>query len=318
MNQKFFKRIGYNGNLEDISKKVCEDFGIGEFESNELIAIGYEDFNFILKTEKGKYVVKIFASFRNDEECKKIIDINLKANEKGIAVPRLLESNQGYFYNTNINDINLRLCVLEHIAGENLYTLKYEVNEDEIRFLACQASLIDSLEIKPKFVYDEWAIVNFVKEFEKKWIYLQKEDLDKIKPLVEEFKNLNVDNFPHCFVHGDIISPNVMKDKDGKIWIIDFAVSNYYPRIQEVAILACNILFDESDKIKSEENLKIALEEYQKNIKLTDDELKILPLYIKFAHAMHILSANYQKVVEKNDSDENEYFLRIGRKGLNL
>lgn len=124
--------------------------------------------------------------------------------------------------------------------------------------------------------------------------------------------------FLYCLeiVHGDIIATNVMKDKKNKLWIIDFAVSNYYPRIQELAVMACNILFDEKNKKKSETNLKTALEEYQKTIELTPREIEVLPTYIKLAHAMHILEANYEKVAEKNDSDENEYWLNQGRTGL--
>ncbi len=318
MNKIFFNRIGYKGKIEDISKKVCEDFSLGKFKSNKLIAIGYEEFNFILETSKGKYVVKIFANFRDEKDCRRIVDINLKATKKGISVPELIKSKQGYFYSSKIGDTKIRLCTLEYIDGESLYNSKHKASADDIKSLARQASLINSLKIKPNFVYDQWAIPNFAKEFEKKSKYLQKSDLKKIKPLVEDFKKLDIKTLPHCFVHGDIISPNVLKDKNKKIWIIDFAVANYYPRIQELAVLACDIFFDKSDKNKSEENLKLALEEYQKNIKLTEKELKILPLYVEFAHAMHVLSANYQKVAEKNNSKENEYFLRIGRVGLGL
>ncbi len=31
---------------------------------------------------------------------------------------------------------------------------------------------------------------------------------------------------------------------------------------------------------------------------------------------MHLLSANYEKFVENNDSNENEYWLNLGRIGL--
>lgn len=135
-------------------------------------------------------------------------------------------------------------------------------------------------------------------------------------PLVHLFKEMKVDELPHCFVHGDIIATNIMMDKDNKIWIIDFAVSNFYPRIQELAVMACNILFDERTKENSERNLKIAMDEYQKHVRLTPRELEILPTYIRLAHAMHILRANYEKVVENNNTEENEYWLNQGRMGL--
>lgn len=319
MNQeKFFQRINYKGKLSGISLEICHDFKLGEFISNKLIAIGYEDFNFILKTKNNKYVVKIFSSFRTDRDCARIVDIMQKTIDRKIAIPKLLKSKQGYLCKTKVNNTKLRLCVMDFIDGKDFYRLKQKANSNEIKFLARQASLINSLEIKPKFIYDAWAITNFAKEFKKKGRYLNTKDYGKLLSLVNEFKNLNIQKLPRCFVHGDIISPNVMKDRNGKIWIIDFSVSNYYPRVQELAVLACNMFFNENNKEKSEENLKLALKEYRKNIKLTEKELKVLPVYINFAHAMHVLMANYQKMVEKNNSKENEYFLQQGRIGLRL
>jgi len=50
-----------------------------------------------------------------------------------------------------------------------------------------------------------------------------------VQPLVKEFENLGIEELPHCFVHGDIITTNVMRDSTDQLWIIDFSVSNYYP-----------------------------------------------------------------------------------------
>ena len=123
---------------------------------------------------------------------------------------------------------------------------------------------------------DEWAITNFLKEFKKKKGTLSKEDLELIEPLVKKFKDMKIEELPHCFVHGDIIVTNVMKDSNDKLWIIDFSVSNYYPRIQELAVLACNLFFDEDNKEESDKNMKIALEEYQKKIQILKNQINIL------------------------------------------
>ena len=144
---------------------------------------------------------------------------------------------------------------------------------------------------------------------------MPEEDLVLIKPLISKFEELNIERLPHCFVHGDIISTNVIKAKN-KLWIIDFAVSNYYPRIQELAVLSCNLFFDEESKKNSTENLKIALKEYQEIVSLTQNEIKALPTYIELAHGMHLLSANYEKVKNNNQTKENEYWINQGRIGL--
>jgi Ser/Thr protein kinase RdoA (MazF antagonist) len=84
-----------------------------------------------------------------------------------------------------------------------------------------------------------------------------------------------------------------------------------------LAVLACNLFFNEKSRAESENNLRIMLNEYQKTITLTAKELDSLPTYIKLAHAMHLLCANYEKVVNKNNLQENEYWLEQGRAGLN-
>lgn len=316
MEDSFRKRIDYFGDIKDISIQICEDYGLGEFKSNHLILVGYEDFNFVLEASSGKYFIKIFAKFRNIGDCKRYIEIMERTIDAKIVTPRLLKSKQGSFHVAEINKIKLRLCVAEFINGKTLFETKEKLNHEEIKFLAHQISLINRLDIKPKFIFDEWAITNFLREFRKKGKSLSEEDLRLVEPLVRKYKELNIEELPHCFVHGDIIATNVMKDNAGKLWIIDFSVSNYYPRIQELAVLACNIFFDEDDRNKSKENLEIALKEYQKGVILTKKELDALPFYIKLAHAMHLLSANFEKVEKNNQTKENEYWLNQGRIGL--
>ena len=61
---------------------------------------------------------------------------------------------------------------------------------------------------------------------------------------------------------------------------------------------------------------KLALDEYQKQNKLTKLEVETLPLYLKAAHAMHVIGAGREKYKKGNESDENEYWLNQGRNGL--
>ncbi|NIO44720.1 MAG: phosphotransferase [Candidatus Aenigmarchaeota archaeon] len=314
--KQFYKRIGYEGELSDISRLICKDFNLGEFVSDRLVEVGYEDFNFIIETTKGKYFIKIFSNFRKDNDCRRYVDIMLKVIEKNISFPELFKSEQGYLHITDINKMKIRFVVMQFIDGENYFELGEKPTSNEIKELARQAALINSIDIKPPFVYDSWAIANVLKEYEQKGEYLLPEDAKIVEPLIEAFKNMKVDELPHCFVHGDFITTNIMKDKNNKLWIIDFAVSNYYPRIQELAVMACNILFDEKNKENSERDLKIALDEYQKTIKLTPRELEVLSTYIKLAHVMHVLRANFEKAVGKDNSEENEYWLNQGRMGL--
>jgi Ser/Thr protein kinase RdoA (MazF antagonist) len=315
MEDLFKQRINYSGDLKDISIQICKDYNLGNFKSNKLILVGYEDFNFVLETSEGKFFTKIFANFRSLDDCKRYIEIMEKAIKSNISTPRLYNSNQGFLYIKEINRTELRLCVAEFIQGKTFFELNKKPNEKEVKFLANQAALISSIDYNPPFIYDSWAITSFLKEYKEKSKKLSEEDLSLINPLVKEFKDIEIKKLPHCFVHGDIITTNVIKDNKNKLLIIDFSCSNYAPRIQELAVLTCDMLFDKNREI-SQKNLEIALKEYQKIIPLTEKELKALPIYIRLAHAMHVLRAGYEKVVNKNNTPENEHFLVSGRMGL--
>ena len=314
--QNYLDRIGYNGDLTEVSKIICRNYLLGDFILNTIITTGYEDFNYILETSTGKYVVKIFAEDRDLAECRRYIECMIIAIEEGVKHPKLYKSTQGFLHIIDIDYMQLRLCVLEYIDGKDLYNIGRALNDKELKAVAQQVALINQIDLKPDFIYDSWAIVNFHKEFQKKKHYLDKCDLELIEPLYNDFKNLDMSQLSHCFVHGDILTTNVMKDKNNKLWIIDFACSNYSHRVIELAVIACNMCFDENDKQNSDRMFNILLEEYQKYMKLTKEEIDVLPYFIKLAHAMHIICASYQKMYEGNTSKENEYWLDQGRKGL--
>ena len=312
----FQRRINYQGNLQPFLQQVCKEFSIGEYENYGIIPIGYEDFNLAVITDKDKYFVKIFGSFRSKDECSRYVGIMESVLKAGVSHPPLFKSNQGYLYKISNNGLTDRLCVMQYIDGKIFYELQSIPNDTEKRFILKQAALINGINTKSYMVYDKWAITNFLKEYADKNKYLGEEDKNLLEPMVEVYNSLSIDNLPHCFVQGDITKTNTMKSANGDIFILDFAVANYYPRIQELAVMLCDLFFDPSKPDDFIKNYDLALKEYQNYISFTTDEVKKLPNYVKLAHAMHILLANYEKVANGNDSSENEYFLKMGRNGL--
>lgn len=312
---KFQKRINYQGDLKPFLQKACDDFNIGKYQSHEIVPIGYEDFNLFVTTNKGTFFVKVFGAFRDKKECQRYADIIKKSLDAGVSHPKLYKSNQGFLYQIALEGMD-RLVVMEYIDGKLFYELRIIPKEEEIKFIIKQAALINGIDIKPSLVYDHWAITNLSKEYDEKKRYLSKTDNELIKPLAKMFNSLSIQELPHCFVHGDITKTNTMKSTDGDIYILDFAVANWYPRIQELAVLLCDLFFDPSRTENFPKIYDLVISEYQKYITLTPEEIKLLPNYVKLAHVMHLLLANYEKEANGNASVENEYFLNMGRKGL--
>ncbi|MDO8500107.1 MAG: phosphotransferase [bacterium] len=314
----FQKRIGFSDDIKPLLRQIIKDYRLGKYLSHNVIPVGYEDFNLAVNASCGRYFIKIFAAYRNKENCKRYIKIIELVLARGVQHPKLLKSSRGVFYETRYGNLQVRLCVMQHIDGMNLYDLNSRLNLKEQKFLIKEAARINKIKFKPKFIYDSWAVSNFLKEFKKKRKYLDAGSKKILDLLAKKFLKLRLATLPHCLVHGDIIKTNVLKSKIGKLFIIDFSVSNYYPRIQELAVLLCSCLFDELHPKNIERQRDFAIKEYQKHIRLTDKEIAALPIFCDAAHAMHILQATYEKKVRNNNSQENAYWLKLGKIGLGI
>jgi len=260
----FQKRIGWQGDVKLLLLKVCNDYQIGKYRGHEIIPLGYEDFNLVLATDKGTFFVKVFGDFRDVKNCKRYIEIMERVIDAGVKHPALYESPQGYLYQTEFDSVPIRLCLMRYIDGKSLYDLRTKVKLSGVSFFAKQAALINQINFLPEKVYDSWAIVNFPEEYAKKKHYLDEEDKKLIKPLAQTFSLLRIADLPHCFVHGDILKTNVLRDRSGNLFVVDFSVANTQPRIQELAVLLCNVLFDEDDPASFKDYYDLTLSEYQK------------------------------------------------------
>jgi Ser/Thr protein kinase RdoA (MazF antagonist) len=312
----FQTRISYQGDAQKLYRQTVLDYDLGEYRSAEDVPIGYEDFNVIITTDNGKFFVKYLASFRTPADCQRYVDTMQRVIATGINHPKLYRSAQGYLHEIALDGATVQMCVLEYVEGKTFYQLHTQPTVDELMYLAQQAALINTIAIKPLAVYDSWACVNFLAELKKSETYLQPMDMVPLRNLAHKFSAYNLDQLPHCFVHGDIIKTNVMRANNGKIYILDFSVSNWYPRVQELAVLFCDLFFNENDPQNFPQLYQQGLVEYQKTVPLSSAEIDILPIYTQVAHAMHLVCATYEREVNGNNTKENDSWLQLGRQGL--
>lgn len=312
--QNLRERINFQGEFEELFSDVATVYDLGDFMSFMPIEIGYEDLNIKLITSKGSFFVKIFAESRDNAECLRLINIVKSAIDKGVTHPRLMKHKEGYIFRNQYEQFNIRLAVFEWIEGKTFYELKRNPTTSELKEIIRVAAISNQIEYKPADLYDSWALVNFKAELEKARKFLSVEILKTLDKLSTEFENVDMKELPHSLVHGDLISTNIMKSGE-KIYFVDFSVANYYPRIVELAVLMCDVMFDVTGKTPVEKYYKLLVDEYQKHIKLTPEELKALPLFIKLAHAMHVVRATREEA-EGRGSFENTHWLKLGKKGL--
>ena len=140
-------------------------------------------------------------------------------------------------------------------------------------------------------------------------------DYKKLSELLIRFKDVDMKKLPHAFTHGDIINTNVMKDNNGKLWIIDFAVSNYLPRIVDLAVSSCNLCLNPESIKETRSKTKMILKEYEKYNKLTDYEKEVFPIFFDIANAMGILQISYL-ISQGEASEEDKFWYNESEKGL--
>lgn len=308
--ENFFERIDVKCSLDKIAQSICLKCNIKDYKSSNIVEVGYEDFNFILETKDEKYFVKIFHKDRSVKDCIKYMDRIKLSNKISINTPKVIYSNK-----IDINEKELKFVVFEYIDGKSFLDLKQMPDETEIKEIIRQMAIIHNTELKSEFIYDMWTITNFTDEFDKKGKLVETKYYEKFKELSKELKMIDLNKLPHSFVHGDIISSNVIKDKNNKLWIIDFAVSNYLPRIVDLVVTGCNLCLDYKSKENTIRNMKLIIDDYEKYNKLTDYEKQIIPLFWNIGNAMGILQIESLK---QNDDylDEDKYWLEVSDTGL--
>lgn len=317
MFEEFYARINLKSELSDLSKIICEKYKFGQYISEKLILVGYEDFNFILSTSIGKFCVKIFNKDRTYEDVKKYIDRIELANSLNINTPKVYNCDNNTLCEIVLNDTKFRLCVFQYIDGKSFYDLNETPTQAEIKNIIEQMSRIHNAKLESDFIYDKWTITNFAKEYAEKGKYLDNKYNKIFESLVRKIVSVKFEELPTSFVHGDIISSNVMKDASNKLWIIDFAVSNYLPRIVDLAVTSCNLCLNPESIDKTIESTKMILTEYQKYNKLTDYELECFPLFYDLANAMGILQISYLNSLGET-SEEDVFWLSESEKGLSF
>ena len=308
--EDFFERIDVKSSLSEIAREMCLKCGIDDYVSSQIVEVGYEDFNFIIETKTQKFFAKIFHKGRTSKDCSNYMDRIKLSNTIDINTPKTI-----MFDSIRIDDKDLKFVVFEYINGKSFLDLEEMPTETEIKEIIRQMANIHRAELKSESIYDTWTITNFTNEFNNKGKCLDEQYYNRFKDLSDKLQKVDLSKLPHSFVHGDIISSNVIKDENDKLWIIDFAVSNYLPRIIDLVVTGDNLCLDPNSRENTMKNFKLIIDEYEKYNKLTDYEKQIIPLFYDIGNAMGILQINAIKQ-DCEYSDEDEYWLKVSEQGL--
>ena len=308
----FHSRINYDGEISDLIDQIADEYSLGPVRSYSVIEMGFEDFNVKLETANGEYVVKIFSKDRTDAQVARFVETIKTMLDHGVNHPKLFNTLSGKPVCTLAP--GLQLIVMAYVRGKTFYDLSRTPNNNEIALICAEAVKINNIQYEPDYIFDSWAIPNMKWMYEKTRDHLSAEGLNLVEKAFEIYDSIPLSDLPKCFVHGDLIKTNIILGEDKKIYVLDFAVSNVYPRIQELAVMAANLMFD--DKAESNRSLKdrtnLILEAYTAaGGELTQIEVDNIMNYALPGAAMEYMGSVNERVVG-DTSKEIQYWEKLG------
>ncbi len=306
-------RLAFDGNVRPILERACDAYEIGSLESYDEIEVGFEDYNVKVQTAKGIFVAKLFSKQRDAAEIHRNIAILEAVNKSDISHPSLHRQPNGDIHYKDSS--GLSMVVMDYIEGDTLYSENSVPSKAQLELIAAEAVKINNLEIEPEFIFDKWAIPNIHWMFEKVNAHISADMSAAITSVITKYDAIDIESLPKCFVHGDIIKSNVIIDRENKPYIIDFSVSNIYPKVQEIAVMAANLLAEDGANLES--RTQECIDAYvAAGGELTDYERSVVYDYSLAGVAMEYMGSVYERVFNNEEGEEVDYWQSLAEDTL--
>lgn len=193
---------------------------------------------------------------------------------------------------------------MEYIDGSDLYSINKQITKQDIEklidILIPLHKIEDKIENKE---YDEYCFMKIKEDYQKTKNVLPKDIKVQVEEIIEDFEKIKLEKLPKCFIHGDLISSNIMKDKKEDLWLVDFYQSGIGVRILDIVKILNSVIYNYNYEQGTEE-----LEQYNKRMLLTEYELESLPILRKIDVCVGMMMETFD-AIEGRDNEENQYWL---------
>ncbi len=262
--------------------KICEEFNLGKVINYKIIIGGVGNFNFLVKTDKGKYIIRIPS---NDDEVwiEKTCDIMfrllryLKNKKFPYKIPEPVKNKKGFY----LQKINKKyIWVYEYLEGK----VCKRVNSKQFKEIAKASAMFyrysknfNYKKKKNKDLY-QWMLKDFEKiKKNKPQDNVSKfvlKNLEFVEDLLKKLSKYNLEN-KITIVHADFHQENVIFEGNKIVGIIDFDDLGWHSRAKElmVSIRRTNYL---KGRRFTQKKKDIFLKEYEKYEKIPKKEKNLI------------------------------------------
>jgi Ser/Thr protein kinase RdoA (MazF antagonist) len=225
--------------LSELVAHVAAEYRLGGVDDWSVLDTGYEDCNLDVRAGSGRVVVKVFAADRPATIPARTADLIVRAQACGVRHPALHRDHDGGYVHSCDGHW---LLVMDHAPGQTFYEMGRPPTEAELSRVVEQAARIHRIDARPEPVFDPWAIANLVPLAGQVGHLLDEEQRVLVDGAIAQLDQVSWDGLPHALIHADLTAGNVLLGPDGQLTVLDFALANRWPRLQELAVIAASLM----------------------------------------------------------------------------
>jgi homoserine kinase type II len=298
-----------------------ENYALGELIDFKEIIEGIDNSNFIIITEKGKFILTIFEDRINKNELSFFINFKLHLAKKGICCPAPIPDKSGFtvvdlkgkksVIVTFLSGATLQKCedgYYDNISKKHCFEVgkvTAKLHEAARDFKIRRENDLGIKGFRPLFSKFEHLLENYQKNLQSEI----SEDLNFLE------KSWNHD-LPASSVHVDLFPDNVFFDKEQNVsGVIDFYFAAQDLLLYDFAIVANAWCFDEKNNFDKEKFTEL-MRGYEEVRKFSVDEKQFLNVALVAAAMRFLLTRLHDMFFTPKDSlvtikDPQEYLMKL-------
>jgi Ser/Thr protein kinase RdoA (MazF antagonist) len=298
--------------LPELVEHVAARYGLGDVAGWSVLETGYEDCNIDLRARRARVVVKVFSAGRPASVPARTAGIITLVRAAGVRHPALHRDADG----ADVHEYDgHHLIVMDFAPGRSFFEMSRPPSEAELGKVLEQAALIHAIDARPEPVFDSWAIGNLVPLARQVGDLLDAEQRHFVDACLDELDGVHWRALPEALIHADLTAGNLLVAPDGELTVLDFALANRWPRLQELAVIAASLMHGAPGSLR--ERMERVATRYSQAaaVPLSPGELGALDAFGRAAAAMELLGGLNQWR-QGNRGPETDSLIVIGTAGL--